>query len=64
VLDNAALWPGVFLTLVPPSVNGRSPDLGFATITVDGYDTNEGRISLGGGQINPDLLTIAIAPYG
>lgn len=64
VLDNAALGPGVFLTLVPPSVNGRFPDLGFATLTVDGYDTNYGRISLGGQQINPDDLTIAIAPYG
>ena len=64
VLDNAALGPGVFLTLVPPSVNDRSPDLGFATLTVDGYDTNYGRISLGGGQTNPDDLAIAIALYG
>ncbi len=64
VLDNAALGPGVFLTLVPPSVNGRFPDHGFATITVDGYDTTEARIVLGGGQTNPDTLTLAIAPYG
>ena len=62
VLDNAALGPDTFLTLVPPSVNGRFPDLGFATITVEGYDTNQGRISLGGSQTNPDALTIAIAP--
>jgi len=64
VLDNAALGPGVFLTLVPPSVNGRNPEQGYATITVDGYDTIQGRVVLGGGQLGPDSLTIAIAPYG
>ncbi len=64
VLDNAALGPGVFLTLVPPGMNGQFPDLGFATIAVDGYDTSEARIFLGGSQTNPDTLTVAIAPYG
>ena len=64
VLDNAALGPGVLLSLVPPGIGGRLPDLGFATITVNGYDTNEGRIFLGGQQTNPDFLTVAIAPYG
>ena len=62
VLDNAALGPGVFLTLIPPNVftQGR----GFATITVEGYDTIEGRIWLGGRQVPQDTLTISIAPYG
>ena len=66
VLDNAAFGPGVFLTLVSPAnaLPGGAPDLGFATLTVDGYGTNEGRISLGGGQTSPDFLTIAIAPHG
>jgi hypothetical protein len=64
VLDNAALGPGVFLSLVPPGTNGQFPGLGFATLTVDGYDTNESRIFLGGQQTNPDFLTVAIAPYG
>lgn len=63
VLDNAALGPSVVLTLIPQGVNGRFPDLGFATITVNGYDTTEARMTLGGSQINPDDLTIAIAPY-
>lgn len=63
VLDNAAFGPGVFLTLIPPSVDGRFPDLGFATITVNGYDTTEARILLGGSQTNPDTLTLAISPY-
>lgn len=65
VLDNAAFGPGVLLTLVSPAnpLPGGAPDLGFATLTVDGYDTNEGRISLGGSQTNPDFLTIAISPY-
>lgn len=64
VLNNAALGPGVYLTLVPPGIFPRFPDVGFATITVEGYDTVEGRISLGGSKIPPDSLTIAIAPYG
>jgi len=66
VLDNAAFGPGVVLTLVSSAnaLASGAPDLGFATLTVDGYDTNEGRISLGGSQINPDFLTIAISPYG
>ena len=63
VLDNAALGPRVFLGLVPPSTDGF-PGLGFATITVDGFDTNEGSISLGGQRTSPDFLTVAIAPYG
>lgn len=65
VLDNAAFGPGVYLTLVSfaNSAPGQAPAVGFATITVNGYDTNEGRISLGGGKTNPDFLNIAIAPY-
>ena len=65
VLDNAAFGPGVYLTLVSfaNSALGQAPAVGFATITVNGYDTNEGRISLGGGKTNPDFLNIAIAPY-
>lgn len=65
VLDNAAFGPGVYLTLVTAanSLPGQAPAVGFATITVDGYDTNEGRIFLGGGKTNPDFLTIAVAPY-
>jgi len=64
VLDNAALGSGVRLSLVPPSMDGRPPVEGFATITVDGYDTNYGTISFGGQELNPDFLTIAIASYG
>ena len=64
LLDNAALGSGVVLTLVPPSVNGRVPGPGFATITVDGYDTIEGRINDGGSRLGSDFLTINIAPYG
>lgn len=64
VLDNAALGSGVYLTLVPPDVVTSVPGTGFAIITVDGYDTVEGRISLGGSKTPPDTLTIAIAPYG
>ena len=65
VLDNAAFGPGVFLTLVSSanSAPGQAPAVGFATITVNGYDTNEGRISLGGGKTAPDFLNIAIEPY-
>lgn len=65
VLDNAALGPGVFLTLVSSanSAPGQAPGVGFATITVLGYDTNEGTIYLGGGKTAPDFLNIAIAPY-
>jgi hypothetical protein len=65
VLDNAALGPGVYLTLVTSanSLPGQAPAVGFATITVNGYDTNEGRISLGGGKTAPDFLRVAIAPY-
>ena len=65
VLDNAAFGPGVYLTLVTTanSLPGQAPALGFATIAVGGYDTIEGRISLGGSKINPDFLTIAISPY-
>ena len=65
VLDNAAFGPGVLLPLVSAAnaLPGGAPDLGFATLTVDGYDTNEGRISLGGSQTNPDFLTVAISPY-
>ena len=65
VLDNAAFGPGVYLTLVTTanSLPGQFPAVGFATITVNGYDTNEGRVSLGGAKTNPDFLNIAIAPY-
>ena len=65
VLDNAAFGPGVDLTLVSlaNSAPGQAPAVGFATITVTGYDTNEGRVFLGGAKINPDFLNIAIAPY-
>ena len=65
VLDNAAFGPGVFLTLVSnaSSLPGQAPTVGYATITVNGYDTNEGRIYLGGAKTNPDFLNIAITPY-
>lgn len=66
VLHNAAFGPGVYLTLVTSanSLPGQLPAVGFATVTVDGYDTVEGRISVGvGRQANPDFLTISIAPY-
>lgn len=64
VLDNAALGPDVRLTLVPPSVDGRSPDAGYATVAVNGFDTTRASVGLGGFQIAPDVLTVAIAPYG
>ncbi len=65
VLDNAALGPGVFLGLTPPNGNGSFPGAGFATITVDGYDTSQATIFVGSGRgPGPDFLTIAIAPYG
>lgn len=64
VLDNAALGPGVRLTLVPPSMDGRSPGSGYATIAVDGYSTTQATINLGGFMIGPDVLTVAIASYG
>ena len=63
VLDNAALGPGVFISLIPPGVLSLAPGIGFATITVEGYDTVEGKISMGGSKLPPDNLTIAIAPY-
>lgn len=65
VLDNAALGPGVALTLISfaNSAPGQAPALGFATITVNGYDTNNGTVRLGGAKTNPDFLNIAIAPY-
>ena len=66
VLDNAAFGPGVFLTLATSanSLPGQFPAVGFATITVDGYDTIEGRIAVGIGRgINPDFLNVSIAPY-
>lgn len=66
VLENAALGPGVYLTLTTSanSLPGQSPAVGFATITVDGYDTIEGRISVGVGRgVNPDFLTVLISPY-
>lgn len=66
VLDNAALGSDVSLSLVPlPGPTGQpSSDLGFATITVDGYDTSQATIVLGGRRSSPDSLNIAIAPYG
>lgn len=66
VLDNAALGRAVALTLIPPidPVTGNGPPAGFARITVEGYDTNESSITLGGQGVNSDFLTIAIAPYG
>lgn len=65
VLDNAALGPGVRLTLVPPrSMEGPSPGSGYATVAVDGYSTTQATINLGGFMIGPDFLTVAIAPYG
>lgn len=66
VLDNAALGPDMSLSLVPPynAATGQLPSLGYATITVDGYDTNGATIVMGGQETNPDFLTIAIAPNG
>ena len=64
VLDNAALGPDVRLTLVPPSVDGRPPDFGYATIAVNGVDTTRASVDLGGFQIAPDVLTVVIGPYG
>lgn len=61
VLDNAALGPDARLSLTPP---GDRPPLTFATITVQGYDTNYGGISVGGAQVPAQALTIAIAPFG
>jgi len=66
VLDSAALGPDVRVELVPPynTATGQEPSLGYATITVDGYDTTGATIVLGGQETNPDVLTIAIAPAG
>jgi hypothetical protein len=66
VLDNAAFGSGVLIILVAPAnpLTNPIPPVGFATITVNGYDTSEAEILLGAGQLNPDFLTVAIAPYG
>lgn len=68
VLNNAALGPDVLINLNPPSlgfvfnhVPPMVPD--FATITVEGYDTNQGVIFLGATGAAPDVLTVAITPY-
>ena len=62
VLDNAAIGPETTVSLVLPDV--ANPPHGYATITVDGYDTNYGTINTGGFQTSPDDLAISIAPYG
>ena len=66
VLENAALGPDVSLTLLPPPGPAGQPssDLGYATITVDGYDTSRATIFLGGRRATPDTLNVAIGPYG
>jgi len=66
VLDNAALGPDVSLGLTPPSTEGRFVFAAFATLTIDGYDTSQATIYVGGGRggPGPQFLTIAIAPYG
>ena len=64
VLDNAALGPGISIGLVPPAVFPQFPGNGYATITVDGYDTNYGNVLVGVGQGGgPDFLKIEVAPF-
>jgi len=63
VLDNAALGPDVRLGLSPSTSNTNTP-VGYGTITVQGYDTNYGTISLGEANPAPEAVTITIAPYG
>ena len=60
VLDNAALGPNARLDLFQPTTGNP---LGYATITVQGYDTNYGLIDNLAQPFSPETATIAIAPY-
>lgn len=60
VLNNAALGSDARLYLFQPITNRP---LGYATITIQGYDTNYGLIDNFAQPFTPEAVTIAIAPY-
>lgn len=61
VLDNAALGPQLTLSLLSPAGIAFAS---YATIEVQGYDTINGTILLGGRPLTPEFLTVALGPYG
>lgn len=61
VLDNAALGPQLTLSLLSPAGIAFAS---YATIEVQGYDTINGTILLGGRPLTPEFLTVALGPFG